>query len=45
MQHFAKAQRELRYLDQIGRDRYETRVAGMMGDAAAAGIDVSRWGS
>jgi len=38
-----KAQQHMREFDRLSRERYETKVSGMLSDASAAGIDVSNW--
>lgn len=38
-----RAQREMRQMDRLSRQRHETFVSGMLSDATAAGLDVSRW--
>jgi hypothetical protein len=38
-----RAERDLRAMDATRRSMAETRMAGMMSDASAAGIDVSSW--
>jgi hypothetical protein len=42
-QHAFKAQQHMRAFDRLSRERYESKVSGMLSDASAAGIDVSGW--
>ena len=42
-QQLLRAQRQLAQLDDLRRQQHDTFVSGMLGDAAAAGLDVTSW--